>query len=41
MQKVKDRFGITFQGTFFLAISNSVLIAEESNERPAKSVAIV
>lgn len=41
MQNVKGKFDIIFRGTVFLAISKSVLMAEESNGRPAESVAVV
>lgn len=41
MQNIKGQFNITFRGTIFLAVSKSVLTAEESNGKPAQSVAVV
>ncbi len=41
MQNIKGQFDITFRGTILLAVSKSVLTAEESNGKPAHSVAVV
>lgn len=41
MQNLKGRFDITFRGTVLLAVSKSVLMAEENNGKDWKSTAIV